>query len=273
MEIDIRKPVDELEQMFLMLPPAPCPVRHIYGEGVYMREVTMPADSFVIGHRQKGETLSMLVKGSGYLVGENGETMEVKAPFVWVAPPGRKLGYCREESVLVNVWNTTEQDVETLEDTYLDKSEAFKQRLVVWQAYQPLMLTDQSDYRLVLSELNVTEATARQFSEDETDLIPFPPGAYKIKIGKSPIEGKGVIATANINAGEMIAAARIGGKRTPAGRYANHSANPNATMIRMGDDFYLVAIADIKGCRGGFDGEEVTVNYRAAIADNVGAST
>jgi len=31
----------------------------------------------------------------------------------------------------------------------------------------------------------------------------------------------------------------------------------------------LVALRPIAGCRGGFDGEEVTVNYRDAIALNL----
>ena len=97
-------------------------------------------------------------------------------------------------------------------------------------------------------------------------VIPFPPGAYKCKIGRSHIDGRGLIATADIKAGEVIAPARIGACRTPAGRYTNHSADPNAVMVVVGDRIMVVATRPITGCMGGFDGEEITVSYRAAIA-------
>lgn len=268
-QIDIRQPVDQLEKIFLSMPPMDCPVRHYFGDGIYMREVTMPADSFVIGHAQKFETLNFLVKGSGALINPDGTSVTVKAPFMWKAPPGRKLGYCAEESVLVNIYETDVRDVETLEATYLDKSDAFREHVAALESQQKALTYDNDDYRQMLAEMQVTEETARSISENDADLIPFPPGVYKIKIGKSLIEGKGVIATANIKAGEVIAPARIAGKRTPAGRYANHSATPNATIVAIGDHLTLVAMRDIQGCRGGLDGEEVTVNYRAAIATNI----
>jgi SET domain-containing protein len=71
-----------------------------------------------------------------------------------------------------------------------------------------------------------------------------------------------MIATADIAAGEPVAPARRGGKRTPAGRYTNHGAHPNAAMMMLENgDIDLVAIKAIGGCLGGMDGEEITVDY------------
>ena len=98
-----------------------------------------------------------------------------------------------------------------------------------------------------------------------TDL---PTGSWKVKTGSSVIEGKGLFATADIAAGELIAPARISGKRTIAGRYTNHAAAPNAEFQAAFPygDINLVALRTIEGCRGGYDGEEITIDYRAAYA-------
>jgi hypothetical protein len=189
---------------------------------------------------------------------------------VFVGQPGRKCGYARTEVVWLNVFATDERDIEKLEEMFFDKSEEFVEaQSRVKVGVDPLLLTHQrSDYEAVLAEFGVDEATAQAISETD-DLIPFPFGTYKIKTGVSAIAGKGIIATADIAANEIIAPARVDGKRTPAGRYTNHSPTPNAKMVNAGNRILLVAIKPISGCPGGFDGEEVTVNYRDVIASNL----
>ena len=86
-------------------------------------------------------------------------------------------------------------------------------------------------------------------------------------IGYSDIHGKGVFATAKIEPGEIIGPARIAGKRTPIGRYVNHSADPNAEMIELNiNEIYLRALQSIDGCKGGMLGDEITTNYRANLS-------
>jgi len=86
-----------------------------------------------------------------------------------------------------------------------------------------------------------------------------------VVVSDSPIEGRGLFATGAIASGEVIAPARIEGKRTPAGRFTNHAKSPNAKMVARTDgDIDLVAISEIKGCLGGQPGDEITVCYREA---------
>lgn len=82
---------------------------------------------------------------------------------------------------------------------------------------------------------------------------------------QSPIEGWGLFATADIPAGEIIAPARIGNCRTPAGRYTNHSGLPNAVMTDSDNGLDLVALRYIYGNKGGQLGEEILINYRHAL--------
>jgi SET domain-containing protein len=74
----------------------------------------------------------------------------------------------------------------------------------------------------------------------------------------------GVFVTCDVKAGEEVGLARIGNKRTPLGRFTNHSKFPNAHMVGNNGTISLVALQDLTGCLGGQPGEEVTVDYRQA---------
>lgn len=259
--------VQVLEEGFLKHPQVECPVIHRFGPGLYIREVTIPADTFSVGHRQTTAHINIMLEGRVTMVNEDGSHTELRAPQTFVAPPGRKVGYIHEKMVWLNVYATTETDVEILEATYLDKSP-------VWRAAQAdtrlllgadIIAENRADYLAVLAEFGISHELARSQTENITDQIPFPYDGYKIVVAPSELDGRGVFATAFLRAGEVIAPARLGGMRTPAGRFTNHTKEPNAIMQRVGDDIYLVASRGINGCHGGTLGEEVTVDYRQAL--------
>lgn len=258
------KKVDILEEEFLKHPQVDCPVMHRFGPGIYIREVTVPAGSLAIGHRQRYAQMNVFLKGRVTITNDDGSTTELVAPMTFVGPPGRKVGYVKEDMVWLNVYATDETDIKTLEAMFLDKSE-------VWQAAQPAQqigcTADVSDYHRAIAAFGFTDELARKQSFDESDQIPFPHGSYKVAVSASAIEGKGLFATAAICEAEVIAPARIDGMRTPAGRYTNHSANPNACMVMLDSgDINLVALKPIKGCAGGNLGEEITIDYRGALS-------
>lgn len=117
-----------------------------------------------------------------------------------------------------------------------------------------------NDYRKAIAEHGINEEQARAISENESDQLPFPKNIHeRVIVAKSDIEGQGLFVIAPIVSGEVIAPARIGGKRTPAGRYTNHSIEPNAEMVALlNGGINLVAIRPIQQY------EEVTVDYRQA---------
>jgi len=261
--------MDSVIEQVLQFPQAPCPVRHIFGAGIYIREVSIAAGVFSIGHHQKTEHMNHMVKGRVIMLNDDGTTTEVAAPAIFVSQPGRKVGLILEDMVWHNIYPTDETDIDTLEEMYLDKSEIWKEHDSQQADIEYIMNhRNRADFALMLEDLSVTAEKVREQSEIEDDQIPMPPGEYKMKIAKSYIEGKGVFVTAPVKEGETIAPARIGGKRTPAGRYANHSPAPNAKMVlRYNGDIDLVATEAIDGCHGGDHGQEVTVDYRQVILD------
>lgn len=257
--------IAEAESLCLRQEQAACGVIHRFGPGVCIREVTIPAGTFAIGHKQRFEHMNVMLTGRVTMFNDDGSTTELVAPMQFVGKPGRKIGYVHEDMTWLNVYATNLTDADKVEAHFVEKSDAWNQsdearRLAM------LRTEDRQDYAQMLVETGFTDEQARAMSEDESDQIPFPHGSWRVRVGKSPIDGFGMFATAEIKAGELIAPASIGGKRTPAGRYPNHAKKPNARMVPAGDAINLVAMRDIAGCVGGFDGEEITVDYRQAMS-------
>jgi hypothetical protein len=251
---------------------ADCPVTHRFGPNIYIREVTIPASTFTIGHYQTTEHLNIMLSGKVIMVNEDGSKTELTAPQVFVSKPGRKVGYVIETMTWQNVYSTPETDIEKLEAMFLDKG-------VLWEDHkkaQALLLSidhsvDKHDFNDAINELGYDADTVRKMSENLADQTPFPHGSYKVMVSDSKIEGKGLFATGNIKAGELICPARVGNKRTPAGRFTNHAKNPNAIVVlRDNGDIDLIAKKAIDGCRGGNLGEEITIDYRQSVRLSLG---
>jgi hypothetical protein len=263
------KSVEQVEAAMLALPQADAPVVHRFGPGIYIREVTIPAGVLAIGHAQRFEHMNVMLKGRVTMFNDNdnGTTTELVAPLVFVGKPGRKIGYVHENMVWQNIYATTETDIEKLEATYFEKSDTWQQDQKLRNSVSALQHeVDRADYRAMLAEVGIPHELARAQSENTDDQMPMPMGSYSILAADSQIEGKGLFATSTIAADSVIAPARISGKRTPAGRYTNHSATPNAVMVqRHNGDIDLVATRQIAGCTGGQPGEEITIDYRQAL--------
>lgn len=79
----------------------------------------------------------------------------------------------------------------------------------------------------------------------------------KFKIGKSKIEGKGLIVKEPIREGELIGLAHIDNKPTKVvGMFHNHSEEPTAASVEMGNKRYLFALRELNA------GDEITTDYR-----------
>lgn len=260
--------VQRLEGEFLRHQQADCPITHRFGPGIYIREMSAKAGSYLIGHKHIDPHLNVLVSGKIMLFKETGETLEISAPFTFVGEPGRKLAYVIEDMVWQNIYSTNETDVRKLEAILFEKSE-------VWEAGQTLLTFDNgedvADFHDAIATFGLDAETVQSISENTADLIPFPFGEYKIVVAPSPIAGNGMFASGNIAALEAIAPARLNGRRTPAGRYVNHAKEPNAIAVKAAnDDVYLFATRDIAGSTGSALGEEITLDYRQVLRLSLG---
>ena len=260
--------IQRLEGEFLRHQQADCPITHRFGPGIYIREMAAKAGSYLIGHKHLDPHMNVLVAGKVMLFKESGETLEISAPFTFIAEPGRKLAYVIEDMVWQNIYATNETNLYKLETMFVEASDT-------WEAGQALLAhsnaDDLNDFHEAIALYGFDAETIESVSENTADLIPFPFGEYKVTIAPSPIAGKGMFASGNIAALEAIAPAKLDGKRTPAARYANHAKEPNAIAVKAAnDDVYLFAIRDIAGSTGSALGEEITLDYRQVFALSLG---
>lgn len=261
--------IEQLEVAMLDLPQVECPVIHHFGPGIYIREVTLPAGTVAIGHKQKFPHLNILLSGSVAIIDDSNQVKVLKAPLIFTGKPGRKVGYVLETCTWQNVYSTSETDVDKLENMFLDKSAGWSAHNVANQLAQiDMSEIHRQDFADLLVEANISADVVRQQSENTADQCPMPVGyASNVTIRQSPIEGHGVFLSSPVREGDLIGPARIFGLRTPIGRYTNHSKTPNAVFVKSDDgDIFLIASKNISGCIGGGQGEEVTVDYRQALS-------
>tara|TARA_R100000935_G_scaffold58460_1_gene95692 strand:+ start:1949 stop:2401 length:453 start_codon:yes stop_codon:yes gene_type:complete len=109
------------------------PLKHSFAHGIYVREMKMDKETFVIGKIHKHDHIWFLLSGYLIVATENG-TEEYKAPCYVKAPAGSKRAiYAVEESIWVNVHTNPDniQDLEVLEKEIIAKNyleyEEFKQ--------------------------------------------------------------------------------------------------------------------------------------------------
>jgi len=124
-EMAVATSLDDIEAMMLAAPQIDCPVAHHFGHGIYMREVFMPAGTYIMGHAHRHEHMNIMLKGKMAVL-VNGEAKVIEGPYIFTGQPGRKFAYIIEDTVFVNAYATDETNVDKLEEMFVDKSDAWK---------------------------------------------------------------------------------------------------------------------------------------------------
>lgn len=91
-----------LEAEMLRHPQISCPLIHMFAKNTYVRQITMPANSIIVGHQHKTDHVNNIVAGR-CLVVQDGEPEMLEAPHVFVSAPGvRKALLIYEDTI----WQT-----------------------------------------------------------------------------------------------------------------------------------------------------------------------
>lgn len=109
------------EQYGLKMAQTECRVEHLFGPGFCIREMHIPAGTFVIGHAHKEPLANMLVQGE-LLVQSNGRWSRMIAPLFFVGIPGRKSAIALTDSIWQNILVTNETDPSVIEAQFVEKS-------------------------------------------------------------------------------------------------------------------------------------------------------
>jgi hypothetical protein len=252
-----------LTPIMLEFPQASCPVYHRFGPGLYIRELHMTAGTMAIGHIQKQDHVNILLQGKVMMINEDESTTVVEAPLFFIGKAGsRKIGLVLEDMVWQNIYATEETDIDKLEEMFLEQDQHKTAYVnLIKQHAEETHQYIRDDYVKFLDEIGFTEEQI-QAQVQVDDLVDYD-APNQLRVAESLISGLGVLTTAPIAKGSFIAKTRINGRRTPAGRYTNHSPTPNCEMVLFENgDMALRALEDISGCLGGSKGTELTINYR-----------
>lgn len=106
-----------------------CPLNHSFSNGIYVREITIPAGMFIVGKIHKHEHPNFLLKGTVMVVTEDG-IEEMTAPRSMISKAGTKRAlYAVTELVWTTIHHnpTNTQDLQELEKIVIaDSYETYK---------------------------------------------------------------------------------------------------------------------------------------------------
>ena len=256
--------VDRLEAELLKMPQANIKTEHRFRPGFYERTITIPPWTVLTGAEHLTDYTVRLERGTIAVNTDDGVKV-LTAPFEFEAKAGiKRAGRVFEDEVVwtdiyPNPDNCT--DIATIEARiYSTEVELGENRIA--KAVDAARL----DFEVFLMQIGKMQAEMDSIVKIESDLIPMPDG-FGVEVRESVIHGCGLFATREFSLGDVICPGRLGGMRTPAGRFTNHSPTPNAEGLRLeSGDILAIATKRIQV------NEEVSLDYRNSMRINFGVA-
>lgn len=116
--------LEALEQQMRQYRPLDIPVRHWFSDGVYGREIRIPAGTLLTGKIHKYQHLNILSQGDISVLMDDG-IVRIQAPFTIVSPSGTKrVAYAHTDCVWTTILRTDQTEPEQIEARFVADSEA-----------------------------------------------------------------------------------------------------------------------------------------------------
>lgn len=258
--ISLPEKVQRLENELLKMPQADIVTEHIFKDGVYERKITIPPWTVLTGAEHKTPYTVRLEQGA-IAVNTDTDVMVLTAPFQFDAPAGvQRVGRVFEDEV---IWVDVYPNPDNCTDILILENRLYVVPEIGLANSRTDVQKARVDYGAFLFQLGVSQSEMDNIVKIEHDLIDMPDG-YSVELRDSPIHGKGLFATKQFNAGDIVCPGRLDGYRTPGGRFINHSHESNIEPVMVNDDIYAVALRTIQA------DDELLVDYRASMRVNFG---
>lgn len=93
-----------------------------FSDGVYLRVITIPADTFIVGHKHLTNHLNILLTGS-MDIQIAGERRYIEAPYIFEALAGSiKMAKTYSECKFANIIPSNTRDIQEIESRVLDEN-------------------------------------------------------------------------------------------------------------------------------------------------------
>jgi hypothetical protein len=260
-EIITTDKIDALTSALLEMPPANVITTHTFAPSVYERKITIPPWTVLTGAPHKTDYKVRLEKGKIAVNLEDGTVRILTAPCELNVKAGaQRAGRVFEDEVVwVDVYDNPDdcQDLDVLEERLYVVPECG----LADSRNRQLITDSRKDFDLFLSELGMSQPEMDAIVHISVDLVPMP-SEYFVTLKPSNLHGQGLFTTKVFRQGEMVAPMQLNHKRTPAGRFINHSFKNNVLPVKIEGNIYAIATRDIG------EGEELLVNYRDSLKVN-----
>jgi hypothetical protein len=257
--------ITELEKHILMLPPVDAPVKHYFGEDVYVRETLIPGGTFAIGELHNFDHVSIMISGEIYMWTEFDGLIYLAGYNPVIAKAGiKRAAYIVKDTLWINAHAIGKGVDESNVRDYLT-SVSYEEYLKFKDAHmveiEYTVEDDRNDYNTFLDSINLDESQALQHMNSSNKLRELPSHLKnRFELKSSPIEGLGVFSKIDYGVGQYLGPARQHGTRTIFGRYVNHSRRPNSEIrIEPDGTINMYALKRING------GDEVTSSYHSTL--------
>jgi SET domain len=234
---------------------AETPIHEVFENGFYIRVMTVPKDVLFIGRKHLVGHEVTLVKGSCIYCAPDGLKYLIKAPFTMQSPPGFYAVFLSLEDMIAY---TKHPNPEESRDGKALEAKAFEPPEVVLRRGR--VVSARLDYQALLMEFKLRDKDIQRITGRTDDIVDWYSDDWYLF--PSAVAGSGVFAAHDFAAGDLIGPARLSGKRTPLGRFVNHSNEPNAEIVIRGDDLYLKALTSC------LRHEELFTDYRKILEFN-----
>lgn len=247
--------IDDIEKEIFKLPQLSgdsYKLEEAYADGMYCRKINMLRGAIVTGRAYKRDHIEMMLSGDITVLSVSGKKRRYRGYNLIPAHRGkRQILFVHEETVWLTVTRVPD-DIKIAD--MLDYS-AF----VTIKEYEDFVIhSDRIDYQNFLLEINMKQEDIDKLLNID-DVVGMPSEYSHMYTGESRLSGIGLFTKDTIKKGSIICPARVGENRTIAGRYSNHSTDPNSLPSKIDGLYYFVANRDIE------EEEEVTCNYREIL--------
>ena len=244
------------------MPQADVQYLHSFEPGKYIRTMIAPPWTVIVGAEHKTPYKVKLEKGT-IAVNIDEEIHTLKAPLEMDVPAGiKRVGQVFDQELIwIDIYENPDDctDIATIEERLYVIPECGLMSNRV-----PKQLAEvKDDYQLFLSQMGITQVEMDKIAAITDDLIDMPKEFFTER-KSSKIHGDGLFAVKSFKMWEVVCPCRLEGKRTPGGRFVNHSHKSNLMPIKIGDDIYAIASKDI------YKDEELLLNYRDMMSVNFG---
>jgi len=116
--VEFRRKIVALQDEIQKLPQIVVEPRHYFADGLYAREITLPAGTLAIGKIHKKEQINIITQGSLYIATENG-VVHVNTPSAYIFTGlvgAKRAAYVLEETVWVTISPTNLKTLDGLEE-------------------------------------------------------------------------------------------------------------------------------------------------------------